>query len=283
MKKLSFILICCFAMLVAACGVQKKVTGSPEMLPQVVEWEVSGVAYKNSDFSGLALSADGKRMIAAFNSAALYWLEKPVARKELTFVPFEVEGAMFREIRRDIEAVTVNRETGDIYYVQERGSKEFAGGSLYKLAAPLYDKEELIYNFDKETLPSGNLGAEGITWISGDKFVIGREGGGKSGIEPLMIFYSCKDGIIKKIRPDEEIKQIAEIVYDEVRDCFWILDGDYDRVLYRCDMEGKVLDRYPIPGIKNAEALLIDRAGKCIWIGSDQTPSKLYRVGFRNL
>ncbi|MCQ2150858.1 MAG: hypothetical protein MJY46_03220 [Bacteroidales bacterium] len=277
------IIIFCALMVMTACGAQKKLASSPEMLQQVDEWTVSGVAYDNGDFSGLAFSADGKRMIAAFNSAALYWLDMPETGKELNFTPFEVPGAKFRETKRDIEAVTVNGNTGDIFYVQERGSREFAGGSLYRLAAPSYNKEELVITFDKETIPDGNNGTEGLTWTDGDNLIVGREGGGHRHIAPLMIFYSCKDGITKKISPAEEIKQIAEVVYDKVRDCLWILDGDYDRILYRCDMEGRVIDRFPIPDIKNAEALLLDREHRCIWIGSDEVPSKLYRIGFNNL
>lgn len=283
MNRISRIFLCCAVLAATACGVQTKLKFSPEMLPQTVEWTVSGVAFDNGDFSGLAFSADGKRMIAAFNSAALYWLDIPKEGEELNFTPFEVPGAKFRETKRDIEAVTVNNETGDIFYVQERGSREFAGGSLYKLAAPSYDKEELVVSFDKETIPDGNNGTEGLTWTGGDNLIVGREGGGHRHIAPLMIFYSCKDGITKKITPPAEIKQIAEIVYDEVRGCLWILDGDYDRILYRCDMEGNVIDRFPIPDIKNAEALLLDRANKCIWIGSDEVPSKLYKISFKNL
>lgn len=283
MNRIPLMITCCAALALSACGVQKKLSVSPEMLPQVAEWTVTGVAYDNGDFSGLTFSADGKRMIAAFNSAALYWLDIPSEGRELIFTPFEVPGAKFRETKRDIEAVTVNKDTGDIFYVQERGSKEFAGGSLYRLSAPSYDKEELVTSFDKETIPDGNNGTEGLTWIDGDCLIVGREGGGFRNIAPLMIFYSCKDGITKKISPAEEIKQIAEVVYDEVRGCLWILDGDYDRILYRCDMEGKIIDRYPIPAIKNAEALLLDRVRNCIWIGSDEVPSKLYRLSFKNL
>lgn len=99
----------------------------------------------------------------------------------------------------------------------------------------------------------------------------------------MMIFFSESKGVTGTIVPSEEIKQIAEVVYDDVRDCLWILDGDYDRILYRCDMSGKVIDRFPIPDIKNAEALLLDRKRECIWIGSDEEPSKLYRISFRNL
>lgn len=261
----------------------KSGSSEPEIIAEdCTVWTVSGVAFNNSDFSGLAFSADGKRMIAAFNSAALYWMEIPKKEGEnLVFTPFEVEGAGFHEVKRDIECVTLGSKSGDIYYGQERDGA-YKGASLYRLRAPRYDKEELVVSFDKTVIPDGNNGIEGLTWIGGDNFIVGREGGTKR-VEPMMIFYSESKGITEKIVPPSEIKQIAEIVYDEVRDCLWILDGDFAKTLYRCDMKGNVLGRYPIPDIKNAEALVLDRKRGCIWIGSDEEPSKLYRIGFKNL
>lgn len=287
----SAFLICCVTAGLTACGVQNKATisSSPEMLPdECDEWVISGVAFDNGDFSGLAFSADGKRIIAAFNSAALYWMDIPQKGQALHFEPFEVEGAKFHESKRDCECVTLNKLTGDIYYGQERDAKDFKGASVYKIAAPGYDKEELVVTFEKDIIPDGNNGIEGLTWVNGDNFIVGREGRWSTrtksqSLEPLMIFYSESKGVTGRIVPPAEIKQIAEIVYDDVRDCLWILDGDYDRILYRCSMNGEVLDRFPIPDIENAEALLIDRANSCIWIGSDEVPSKLYRIGFRNL
>lgn len=287
MKKFSNTLIPLLSasILMTACGIMGvRTQSSPTMVPEdVTVWTVSGVAFNNADFSGLAFSADGKKMVAAFNSAALYWMEIPrKAGEELVFKPLEVENSGFHKVKRDIECVTLDPRTGDIWYGQERDG-EYKGASLYRLRAPRYDKDELVVTFDKETIPDGNQGIEGLTWISDGMYIVGREGGGFRKIDPLMIFYSETKGITDRIVPAKEIKQIAEIVYDEVRDCLWILDGDYDRILYRCDMRGNVLDCYPIPDIANAEALVLDRKRSCIWIGSDEEPSKLYRIGFKNL
>ncbi|MDO5443068.1 MAG: hypothetical protein Q4G10_05305 [Bacteroidia bacterium] len=291
MRKITIALIGCMALCLASCGVSKKVStsASPEMLAdQTVEWTIEGVAFDNGDFSGLAFSADGKRMIAAFNSAAIYWMDIPQEGKALHLEPFEVEGAQFHTSKRDCECVTLNKATGDIYYGQERDARDYKGASVYKIKAPAYNTEELVVSFEKTEIPDGNSGIEGLTWIGGDNFIVGREGKWSNSrkqqtLEPLMIFYSESKGITEKIVPATEIKQIAEVVYDEVRDCLWILDGDYDKILYRTDMKGQVLDRFPIPEIENAEALLLDRANGCIWIGSDEVPSKLYRIGFKNL
>ena len=289
MNKTLLSLTCGLALCLTSCGVQSKLASTtPEMIPgKVAEWTISGIPFDNGDFSGLAFSADGKRMIAVFNSAALYWMDIPVEGKELSFEPFEVEGALFHTEKRDCECVTLNQKTGDLYYGQERDGK-FKGASVYKIKAPLYNKEELVVSFEKDVIPDGNSGIEGITWIGDDDFIVGREGQWDKRrqvqrLEPLMIFYSESKGITDKIVPSAEIKQIAEVVYDDVRDCLWILDGDYDRVLYRCTMKGEIIDRFPIPDIKNAEALLLDRANGCIWIGSDEVPSKLYKISFKNL
>lgn len=277
-------IICSLAILTSCSVVKNTVETRPEMLSdQTSVWTVSGVEYNNGDFSGLCFTADGKRMVAAFNSAALYWLDIPeTGDKELHFEPFNVEGAKYRETKRDIEAITLNKKSKDLYYVQERDG-QFKGASIYKVLAPDYNKEELVVTFDKEIVPDGNNGLEGITWLGDDNFIAGREGGGYRKIAPLMIFYSESKGLIKTLTLPEEIKQIAEIVYDEVRDCLWILDGDYDKILFRCTLDGEVLDRYSIPEIKNAEALLLDRKRSCIWIGSDEEPSKLYKIAFKNL
>jgi len=285
MSKHVFALLISISLFAVSCGVANKVAKTtPEITDDVTVWTVSGVAFDNCDFSGLTFSKDGKRMIAAFNSAALYWLEIPnKAGETLKFTPFEVEGAGFITVKRDIECVTLDAKTGDIYYGQEMPAKGYKGASLYRLRAPLYDKEECVVSFDKETVPMGNAGIEGLTWIGEDNLIVGREGG-KYNVTPLMIFYSTSKGVVEKIAPPAEVKQIAEIVYDDVRDCLWILDGDYDHILYRCDMRGNVLNRYPIPSeIVNAEALALDRKRGCIWIGSDEAPSKLYRIGFKNL
>lgn len=277
------------AICLTSCSVQSKIASTtPEMIPdKVTEWTISGIPFNNGDFSGLAFSTDGKRMIAVFNSAALYWMDMPVEGKALSFEPFEVEGAKFHIEKRDCECVTVNGKTGDIYYGQERDGA-FKGASVYKIKAPAYDKEELVVSFEKNIIPDGNSGIEGLTWIGGDRFIVGREGmwdkrRQTQRLQPLLIFYSESEGITETIVPAEEIKQIAEVVYDDVRDCLWILDGDYDKVLYRCTMKGEVIDRFPIPDIKNAEALLLDRKNGCIWIGSDEEPSKLYKISFKNL
>ena len=288
MKRITTIVAFCTILSLTACGVQTKLASSPEMLPQTAEWTVSGVAFDNGDFSGLAFTADGKRMIAAFNSAALYWMDIPQEGKELHFEPLEVEGAQFHVSKRDCECVTLNKETGDIYYGQERDAKDFKGASVYKIKAPEYNKEELVGSFEKKEIPDGNSGIEGLTWTGDDNFIVGREGKWNErrktqDLEPMMIFFSESKGIYAKVVPSPEIKQIAEVVYDEVRDCLWILDGDYDKVLYRCTMKGEVIDRFPIPDIKNAEALLLDRKNGCIWIGSDEVPSKLYKIAFKNL
>lgn len=274
--------VCLIVLSATSCGIQKD-TSSPVMLRNK-EWTISGVEYDNRDFSGLAFTADGARMVAVFNSAGVYWLDIPRdGDTRLHLEPLCAAGYQYKKEKRDIEAVTVDKKTGDIYFGQERPSSSFAGRTIYRLRYPSFDKEEIVHSFDEATVPDGNNGIEGLSWLKKGKLIVGREGGGKKDIAPMMIFYSEKKGVLRMIRPDREIKQIAELVYDDVRKCIWILDGDYDRMLYRCNLDGKILDRYPLPYIANAEALLIDRSRKCIWIGSDETPSKLYKISFENL
>lgn len=252
-------------------------------------WTVSGVAYDCADFSGLTMARGGKRMVAVFNSAGAYWMNIPQdGDNYLVFTPLWAAGTQYEMIKRDMEAVAVDPSNGDIYIAQERpsgkgGSVVYKGKSIYRLKAPAYDSEELLYTFDDSIVPDGNSGLEGLSWMKKGQLVVGREGNRQNKPSPALMFYSVKKGLKGVMAVDPEIKQIAEVSYDKVRRCYWILDSDYDKVLYRCSLDGKIIDRYPVPFIKNAEAMYIDRPGKCIWIGSDQKPSMLYKIYFDNL
>jgi len=252
-------------------------------------WTVSGVQYECSDFSGLAMAKDGKKMVAVFNSAGAYWMDIPKDDDNyLVFTPLWAAGTQYEMIKRDMEAVAVDPKTGDIYIAQERPSKKdgavvYKGKTIYRLKAPDFNREELLYTFDDNVVPDGNSGLEGLSWVRKGTLIVGREGNKQNNPTPALMTYSVKKGLRGVMRVDPEIKQIAEVSYDKVLGCYWILDSDYDRVLYRCSLDGKILDRYPVPFIRNAEALYIDRPGKCIWIGSDQKPSMLYKIYFDNL
>ena len=250
-------------------------------------WTVSGVAFDNRDFSGLDFSCDSARFVAVFNSAGVYWVEIPVIGDTILKTYPLMAGT---DIKRDLEAVAVDRETGDIYYAQERktvikktGELIHAGNTIYRLSAPDYSQETVVFSFDTSYVSANNIGLEGLTWIGDDRFLAGREGSRLKDPSPAIIDFSISKGISSVMEVPQRIKQIAEVVFDRERRCLWILDSDFDRMLYRCTLKGEIVNAYNIGYIRNAEGLCLDRSRKCIWIASDEKPSKLYKVDFENL
>ena len=250
-------------------------------------WTVSGVAFDNRDFSGLDFSFDSTRFVTVFNSAGVYWMDIP-CEGDTVLNTSPLRPSM--DMKRDLESVTVNRETGDIYYAQERktfikktGELVYAGNTIYRLSAPDYSQETAVFSFDTSYVSANNIGLEGLTWVKGDRFLAGREGSRSKNPAPAIIDLSLSKGIASVMEAPKEIKQIAEVVFDRERRCLWILDSDFDRMLYRCTLKGGILNAYNIGYIRNAEGLCLDRDRKCIWIASDEKPSKLYRIDFENL
>lgn len=273
----------------SACDCKKPL---PEM-KGYTQWTLSGVGFDNSDFSGLDFNADSSRFVGVFNSAGVYWIEIPNDADTLVYTAELLAMDEGAGIKRDLEAVCVDRTTGDIYLGQERKTENkkdehpliYAGNSIYKLAAPDYIEESLIVSFDDSLIQPNNSAIEGLTILDNGHFLVGREGSRikKGTFTPALIEWSADEGIIAVKEMPDSLMQVADVVYDKERKNLWITDSDIRKQLYLCSMEGEILSTYDIPFINNAEAICIDRSRSCIWIGSDEKPSKLYRIQFDNL
>ena len=257
-------------------------------------WTVTGVEYKNRDFSGITRTADDKAFFGVFNSAGVYWMAEPSDSDTTMAVrPVMAYKAQFQEGKRDIEAVALDRRTGDLYYAQERRSEikdsvTFKGNTLYMMAAPDYDTEETVETFGADLLPNDNRTIEGLTWAGGDRFYIGREGGEGcvKGYEAAIFVYDLKKGITDVIDMSSLTKQIGGMYYDCSTRLLWVLDGDFDKVInvFRMTRKGpQPYKSYDISFIENAEGIYVERKKGRVWIASDETPSRLYRLDFKGL
>lgn len=255
------------------------------------EWKISGVGFGNDDFSGLDFNVDSTRFVGVFNSAGVYWLDIPQEGDTLAYAEPLLAMDETKGITRDLEAVCVDRSSGDIYLGQERVTKDSAGNviyeanSIYRLEAPEYINETLVASFDTTLLSRNNCSIEGLAIANGGHFILGREGSRDNPKEktPALIEYDAETGTVKVQDMPDSVMQVADVVFDKVRNCFWITDSDFRLELYLCDLDGNVITAYPIPFIANPEAICIDRVRGCIWIGSDESPSKLYQVKFEDL
>lgn len=276
------------ALTLTSCSKDVKI---PEMTGYKV-WTVTGVAFDNSDFSAITKSFDEDRFIGAFNSGGLYYIEFPKdTDSTLVCTPLWSYGVHFNEGARDMEGIAIDRRNGDLYFSQERATRVkegtvYEGNTIYRLRFPDYSSVETVHSFGEEYFPKNNATIEGFTWVGKGKFLLGREGVPSKEEYPAAIMdYTPEEGITAVHVVSDKTKQIAGMEYDPHHKWIWLLDGDYDAKIHivKASDDFEPVADYDISFIDNAEGICIDHAAGCVWIASDETPSKLYRLDFKGL
>ena len=46
----------------------------------------------------------------------------------------------------------------------------------------------------------------------------------------------------------------------------------------RCTVDGELISTYDLSFVDNAESICVDRANECVWVGSDEDNTKLYKI-----
>ena len=89
-----------------------------------------------------------------------------------------------------------------------------------------------------------------------------------------------KDGtMISKISLSSFASEIAGLCYEPQEDLLWVADSK-KAMIFICTVEGELLASYPVPFIDNAESVCVDRERNCIWVGSDEDATRLYKIDF---
>ena len=227
------------------------------------------------ELSGLCLSKDGDFLWGVHDKGTLYRIN----------FDGSFEQQWYHE--SDMEGITMDPSTGDLYIGLESSSK-----SAYKVPAPGYNSYSSL--FAVEGVESmGNSGIEGITWHKGNLY-FGSQTGAR------LFEYSLGGAQLSKkslrdVTPT--ISEVGDLCYDPVRDCLWVLDSNsnkdrpeylpYTLYLFNGDAT-KLLATYPIGDFANwnPEAVCVDHARSCVWIGEDcdsGNPSLLHKISFTGL
>lgn len=179
----------------------------------------------------------------------------------------------------DMESVTLNPETGDLYLGCE-------ANHVYKAFAPDYKKIEHIFSLD-EAADYGNSGVEGISWYKDRMMLVGTQTGA------YMWAYrfdgTDADGkevwtkVWKKSMRTIAIgmQEIADIYYDAVKDQIWIIDSETQSIyLFDGDATEHLATYRGLSFAGNCESVCVDYNNDCVWIADDDDPSKLFKIDF---
>lgn len=208
------------------------------------------------EISGLCLNADKSALISCGDQGVV---------KQLSF---EGEASDILVYPADMEGVTIDPSTGDLYLAIE-GSQEVA-----RLAAPAYDTYESLFKV-QEAIDSNyrNGGLEGVEYYKHDILFVGSQ------VNANLWQYRTDGTIVSKISFAAFATEIAGLCYEPEEDLLWVTDSRQAKI-FLCRTDGTLLATYEVPFVDNLESICVDRERGCVWVASDEDSPKLYRLDF---
>ena len=172
----------------------------------------------------------------------------------------------------DLEAITLNPASGDLYLAVEGDQM------VCRVAAPDYNRIDTLF-YIQEALQRDfdNNGLEGISFYKDSLLFVGSQ-------EDALV-WTCKlDGtVVSRISLCDEtslIKEVAGLCYDPVKKWLWVTDSDACKLFIFSAETFDLLASYDVSFIENAESICVDRTHSCVWVGSDEDSPKLYKFTF---
>ena len=237
---------------------QKGPGGHKRTVPVMGSWQVIDV--KVEELSGLCMNQDTTGFWAVGDEGAL--------------CAVSFRGAVTPKLTTglDLEGITINPSTGDLYVAVEGDQM------VCRVAAPDYDTiDTLFYVQEALTRDFDNNGLEGIAFYQDSLLVVGSQ-------EDALVWVYRLDGTqVSRTSLCGEtslIEEVAGLFYDAKKDWLWVTDSDTQRLFIFKFGEFDLVASYEVPFIDNAESICVDRAHGCVWVGSDEDDPKLYRISF---
>lgn len=208
-----------------------------------------------SELSGICFNAARDGFFAVSDRGGLYEID--------------LDGTTVRQLLssgNDLEAVALSGDGAVIYAVDE------STGEIISLSGKDYGTRSTVATV---TIPGGgkkNRGPEGMTFQDGTLIIANQA-------EPAKIVdFSLAGKKIERERTVTFATYLSDLCYDGSDGTLWILDSK-SKAVYHCTQDLSLLGTYKIPFVAQAEALEVDHARNCLWIGCDTT-AKLYKVSF---
>ena len=220
-------------------------------------------AAKVVELSGLCFSKDGDFLWGVGDEGSLYRLD------------FDGTTTQHWYHDADMEDVTMDPETGDLYVAIEGSQK------IYRIPAPNYNSYSTVFYVQEAVdMNIGNSGLEGITYYKDGKVFIGCQAGAN------LWTYTLKGeklGRIQLTTLAPGITEVGGLCYDSETDLLWVADSEAFKLFVFDGDLTRELAEYDISFIGNPESVCVDHARNCVWVGDDGTTSKLYKISFSGL
>lgn len=177
-------------------------------------------------------------------------------------------------IKGDTEAISIDPETGNLIIGMEPNTVGI-------VSAPDFDKRTDLFKI-ADASKYGNAGQEGITYYKDGLIYCGMQTNSELYCISLATGEVQWKKVLRQIFP--VITEIADLCYDPLTDWLWIVDSEAKKIFALTGDAETLLGAYAIKHPDNPEAIAVDHAHSCIWVGDDYgSTSYLYRYEFTGL
>lgn len=232
--------------------------GAKKSMPEMGAWQVFNVDVE--ELSGLCMNRDSTAFWAVGDEGTLC---------KVSF-DGKVTGAM--PLDMDMEGITIDPASGDLFMAIEGDQM------VCRVSAPDYTRVDTLFYVNEAVQQNfENNGLEGIAFYKDSLLFVGSQE------DALLWTYRFDGTAVSRISLMDEtslIEEIAGLYYDAPKKWLWVTDSDACKLFIFSAENFDLLASYDVPFIENAESICVDRARKCVWVGSDEDSPKLYRFSF---
>lgn len=217
------------------------------------------------ELSGLCFSKDGDFMWGVGDGGVLYKIGFDMS------VSVQMDKAATYET--DLEGITLDPSSNDLYVCTEPQK-------IKKIAAPGYNSISTLFLVD-EAVNMGNSGLEGITYYKDGVIYTGSQSGATLWAYNLdgTKLWKKQLGAIAS-----DILEVGDLYYDASTDLLWVSDSEAFKLFVFDGAVTTLKAMYDIKFIGNPEAVLVDHARSCVWVGDDRgSSSRIYKIAFTGL
>ena len=188
-------------------------------------------------------------------------------------ISLDMEPTLYSNPGHDLEGVTIDTDTGDMYFSTEPNT-------VYKATATSGYKTLTEAFSVSEAAGYDNSGLEGITYYKDGVLYVGAQTGAT-----LWAYKTDGTKLWKKqlgsIAP--MIQEIGGLCYDAEKDWLWVTDSESYKLFVFDGAVTRLLAVYNVAVINN-ESVLVDRARGFVYVGDDYgSTSRILRYRFKNL
>lgn len=208
------------------------------------------------EISGLCMNADKTSLIACGDQGVV------------KNISFDGETCDVLEFPEDMEGITLDPSTGDLYLAIEGGQK------VARIEAPAYDTCEDVFDVQEAIdRKFKNGGLEGVEYYKDDILFVGSQ------TDAILWQYRFDGTMISRISLSDFAAEVAGLCYEPETGFLWITDSNQAKI-FLCTVGGELLATYDVPFVDNLESICVDRERDCVWVASDEDSPKLYRLAF---